>query len=516
MRALLLGCLLALGCSSRQEPVSAPRPTSWQPEILSPASSVALPDFSYAGYRWGEAAPPVLAPSLDVRDFGALPDDGIDDTEGLRRAIAAARGVALRLPRGRYELSDILFIEQSGLVLQGEGSGAGGTVLAVTRALESMTRPQVIDELVRYLAANDKKVHGRPFSPFSWTGGVLWVRAPRAAEERLGRALDGRRGEHELVLEGPPEIAAGTRVQLRWRNPFGARSAVLEHIYGLSGSIAGARLSEAENPIVTQDVTVLAIEGSTLRIKEPLLHDLRPGWNADVVRSRRLEGVGIEHLAIEFPDVPYGGHHQEAGYNGLYLTGVSHGFVRDVVVSNADSAVLSDDSDHVSLEGVTVRGRPGHYGLHFGSVHGFLARDFRIEAELFHSLSFNTRATASVFTSGMVHHARLDQHRGANHQNLFDAIDAREASAEPALFEHGGASYWGPTAAALNVFWNIRLELPAGTQKALLGGVDDAGPARIVGLHGSAPLELVYPNAYVEGLNRPGLAVPSLYAYQLA
>ena len=57
MRALLLGCLLALGCSSRQEPVSAPRPTSWQPEILSPASSVALPDFSYAGYRWGEAAP---------------------------------------------------------------------------------------------------------------------------------------------------------------------------------------------------------------------------------------------------------------------------------------------------------------------------------------------------------------------------------------------------------------------------------------------------------------------------
>ena len=46
--------------------------------------------------------------------------------------------------------------------------------------------------------------------------------------------------------------------------------------------------------------------------------------------------------------------------------------------------------------------------------------------------------------------------------------------------------------------------------------VHEGPSARIVGLHGSYPISLRYgPDPYVEGLNRPGIAVPSLYEYQL-
>jgi hypothetical protein len=515
MKRALAALLLAIGCT---RPAGAP--ATWQPQILGASSQLALPDFSYAGYHWDEAPPPRLAPTLDARTFGALPDDGQDDTEALRRALATAHrqpgSVVLRLPKGRYEISDILFIERSRLVLQGEGSGPGGTLIAVNRPLEAMPRPALIEDLSRYLEANDKRVGGRLFSPFSWTGGVFWIRAPEGSEPRVAGARSGRRGQHELELDAPTALVAGDRIRIRWRNPFGASSPVLEHVFGLRGPIAGERLADPEQAIVVQDVSVLALDGSTLRIKERLLHDLRPGWNADVQRSARLQEVGIEHVALEFPDVPYGGHHQEAGYNGIYVTGLSHGWVRDVTVRHADSALLSDDSDHVSLEGIALSGRSGHYGLHFGSVHGFLARDFAIEADFQHSLSFNTRCTASVFTSGVVESARLDQHRGANHQNLFDALRVRPAGERGTLFEHGGASYWGPTAGALNVFWNLEVSISARGGKRVLGGVEDAGPARIIGLHGNTELELDYPGAYVEGLNRPHIAVPSLHAHQLA
>jgi hypothetical protein len=86
------------------------------------------------------------------------------------------------------------------------------------------------------------------------------------------------------------------------------------------------------------------------------------------------------------------------------------------------------------------------------------------------------------------------------------------------LFEHGGADYWGPTHGAFNTFWNVHIDFVgrAGTSPISLGTLDDAGPARIVGLVANAPIDFHYAGAYVEGTNRAGIAVPSLYDHQLA
>src|SRR3546814_15836491 len=64
------------------------------PKILSdPATAAAnpLPDFSYAGYGFGLA--PIQADVgtiVEVTDHGAIPDDGLDDTKAVLRALAAA------------------------------------------------------------------------------------------------------------------------------------------------------------------------------------------------------------------------------------------------------------------------------------------------------------------------------------------------------------------------------------------------------------------------------------------
>jgi hypothetical protein len=49
-----------------------------------------------------------------------------------------------------------------------------------------------------------------------------------------------------------------------------------------------------------------------------------------------------------------------------------------------------------------------------------------------------------------------------------------------------------------------------------LKGEDEGPHARIVGFSANRPIAFDYgPDAYVEGVNRPDVGVPSLYAYQL-
>ncbi len=527
------GALASCGvtsCLTTPEPPRAPTQTPaasgpvapWTPQILTRTDEY-LPDFSYAGYHFGERALPDLPPTLEVTDFGARPDDDQDDTEALKKALAATLtapgAVVLHLPKGRFVISDTLYLERSNLILQGSGSGPGGTTLFVSKPMADMPRDPVIQKIEDYLVKNDKLVDGKPFSPFSWTGGVLWVRRKaEPAQAPLAQVLEGTRGAHVVRLDKALAVAPGSIVRLRWFNRGGDDSPLLRHIYGLERVPFGPRLSDPKGEaIATEEATVKAVHGAELTLVQPLLHDIRPGWTVDVVDPELMQEVGIEHLALEFAEQPYAGHHLERGFNGIYLTGLAHSFVRDVRVKNADSALLSDDCTNLTLSHIAVGGRLGHYGVHLGDVFDVLLQDFKIENENFHSVSFNTKSRNNVATHGAIYRPSLDQHRGANHQNLFDDLSTREDRAKSTLFEHGGADYWGPTHGAFNTFWNIDIEFKSAPALAMyLGKIDDAGPARIVGLTSNAKLAFDYAHAYIEGLGVPGISVASLYDFQLA
>jgi hypothetical protein len=107
---------------------------NWTPAILE--SEEYLPDYSYAGYFWGEKPLPVLDATINVTEFGAIPNDGKDDTDLIRTALKATKEipgpVVLRFPVGKFLVRDILYIERSNLVLQGAGSGSNGTIFSVS------------------------------------------------------------------------------------------------------------------------------------------------------------------------------------------------------------------------------------------------------------------------------------------------------------------------------------------------------------------------------------------------
>src|SRR5213075_852253 len=93
-------------------------------------------DFSYAGYRGGGVALPVVPVVETVRPSGG------DDTAAIQMAIDAVsrrplmtpggvRGAVL-LAAGKYRTTGTLTIAASGVVLRGSGSTAAGTEIDLT------------------------------------------------------------------------------------------------------------------------------------------------------------------------------------------------------------------------------------------------------------------------------------------------------------------------------------------------------------------------------------------------
>ena len=68
-----------------------------------------LPDFSYAGYAYGEKqVQTVEGPVFNVTDFGAIPNDGKDDSKAIQMTVDAAGkkgGGVVFFPVGRFDVN---------------------------------------------------------------------------------------------------------------------------------------------------------------------------------------------------------------------------------------------------------------------------------------------------------------------------------------------------------------------------------------------------------------------------
>lgn len=527
------------------------------------ADQMSGPDFSYAGYRFGLAPlPDTQGVVIDATEHGVIPNDGKDDAKALLRAIAAADQIAgkvtLLLPPGRIQIGEVIPLERSNFVLRGAGSGGNGTELYFPRPLNIVDDPARQNELRAYLR-RENKYEVIPdqninflFSEYSWSGAFLLVgpRKDRAVSYDAGRdqrnavladPISAEPFARTITVKDASRLQVGQVVQIQWFSVDGPDSAILRSMYG---DLAGWNMSEAgvatplsigshhwtfaNRPVVAQPTRITAIRGNAVTIGDPLLHGISARQPAVIAAWEHLQEVGIEAMKLTFPDNPWFGHHLEAGYNGIYLTGLFDGWVRDVEIRNADSGILTDNAGSLTIDAVRTTGdHKAHYTVHVGAVHNVLVRDLLVENPAVHPVSVNTRSTRSVFLRADVRRdAIIDQHSGSNHQNLFDQLTlhvvpgVKDGGWTYRLWEGGGAPYWKPGHGLYNTHWNLKLVFPGDVPRAALIGITSGleGPgARIVGLHGNRRLALDYrPRPYIEMTNEPVGAVPSLYEHQLS
>lgn len=511
-----------------------------------------LPDFSYAGYEFGGVEIPQIDNVIDVADFGAIPDDGIDDSDALLEAMKAAHAasgpVRVQLHAGRYNLTEILWIEKSGIVLSGMGMGEGGTELFMPRPLNQIDDGGALDEIRQYLKENNKfeRIKNENldvlFSPYSWTAGFIWARVPDGRHatylERYDRPIktvadiaSGKEFGRELIVNNTEPLKVGDVLQIHWHNRAGQNGPLIKSMYGDTEEKIGSRHWELpERPLVRQATRIEAISGNRVTIADPLLHSISAELPAYFAEWDHLTNVGIQDLSLVFPENPDFGHHNESGFNGIYFTGVHNGWIQNVKVENGDSGILTDDLANVTIKNiVTAGGHLAHYSVHIGNVHSVLVDGLTVFNPTIHSLSFNTQSTRSVYKDAVVWRTpTLDQHAGANHQNLYDNVtvhikpDLQADDGAPMydLYKAGGAGYWLPGHGRYSTTWNAKVLVEGGVspgEEVVILGASEGPDARIIGMHSNRTLRLDHsPAPYQEWLNRPILAVPSLYAHQLA
>ncbi len=555
---------LQSGCISPDADVLSANST---PAILVQRESpdaVILPDFSYAGYGFGVTEIPTdLGTVIKAADYGVVADDGIDDSKSLLRALEAAAiqpgHVTVLLPTGRVQISEVIPLDRSNLVLKGAGQNEGGSELYFPRPLKVVDTSSRQDELRDYLV-REQKIERNPdqnlnhlFSEYSWSGGFLLVGPgddrpvsyDSSRDQRnpvITDVISGTQFEKSVLVRSSDSLKPGQIIQLQWFSEDGEQSEILKSLYGdlsdwnADQSEASLRLEIGSHhwafpnrPVVSQATRIEAVEGNMIILGDPLLHSVSDSQPAVIANWQHLSQVGIEDIKLTFPMNPWFGHHLEQGYNGIYLTGVFDGWVRNVTIENADSGILTDNAASLTIDNVVTTGEhKAHYSVHIGAVHNVLVRNLQVENPVVHPLSLNTRATRSVYLRATVKSGGiLDQHSGSNHQNLFDNLTLH-LSAQPdangrwtaPLWVGGGAGYWKPGHGLYNTAWNIRLVFdqgpPIGESIWVTSGLEGPG-ARIVGVHGNWPIEIDYrPAAYIEGTNSPVEAAPSLYEYQLS
>ena len=523
------------------------------PEILAGTAQIEddyLPDFSYAGYGDGILPIPDIENVINVADFGAIPDDGKDDSAALKAALAKAHEsespVRVQMAEGRYILSEILWIEKSGIVLSGMGMGDGGTTLYMPRPLNQIDDGGALKEIREYLEENNKYERQKDanlevlFSPYSWSAGFIWTRAPNGRHatylDRYDRPIEkvadiktGARGTKELTLAATSGLEVGDVLQIHWHNRAGPDGPLITSIYGETDEKIGSRHWELpDRPLVRQATRITAIDANRVTISDPLLHDISESLPAYFAKWDHISQVGLQDFAMEFPENPFFGHHNESGFNGVYFTGVHNGWIRNLRIKDADSGILTDDLANVTIENIVTEGdHTAHYAVHVGNVHNVLIDNLTVYNPTVHTFSFNTQATKSVYANSVAWtDPTLDQHAGANHQNLYDNVtvyvtpDQTSDDGKPMydLYRAGGAGYWLPGHGRYNTMWNVEVNVLGGVapgeEIVILGGSE--GPdARVVGMHGNRPINLDYrPAPYVEMHGEPVATVPSLYAYQ--
>ena len=510
-----------------------------------------LPDFSYAGYNHGIGDIPIAKGKvIDVTKFGVIADDDIDDSAAMLEALEAAhnarRPVIVQLPKGKIIISEILKIQRSDIVLRGAGSGPEGTNLHFPRPLQMIDKSDSLDELREYLVKYDKRQRVKNknidvlFSEYSWSGGFIWVqkegtRAASYLESKdpqiieLANALQGKVGTKTVRVDDAKNLKVGDVLELQWFNRQGEGGALIKEMYGDTDvKIGSHHWTFKERPLVRQKTEILSIDGDSVTISDPLLHNISKEIPAQFSSWDHITNVGIEDLHISFPDSPFFGHHMERGYNGIYLTSVFNGWIRDISVHNGDTGILTYNSANVTISNIETTGeRRAHYSVHAGNVHNMLIKNLTVNNPAIHSLSLNTQSTKCVFQNAIVNEAAvLDQHAGANHQNLFDNVTTRIAAKRDKngpyypIWDGSGAGYWQPGHGRFSTTWNLKVNVLSGadrTETVDLRGLAEGPDARIVGISGNRNFTVDYfPVPYMERLNQSMTDVPSLYDYQLS
>jgi hypothetical protein len=400
-----------------------------------------LPDFSFAGYRGGEADIPDAKVAMRL-----APIDG-DNAPRINRAIRrlarqspgpdGIRG-KIQLAAGEFEIQSQIRIFHSGIVISGAGPDA--------------TRIYV--NSIDFARKNAFWAQG--FNSDNWLNYAQ-------GEKRYPLQENVADQQRFVVLQSAHPFGAGDTVIVRqWPDRRFAR----EH--GANGINIWPTSNDNTAPKFCRVVRRAA--GDTLHFDEPLRYPLHTRYGAHVFRASFIHNVGIENLSIGFrkgPDTENNGATHRA--TAIHMSDVANGWVRNVQSYRRD-----DGSVHLQSYGFTFRAckwltiencalqdpqnkNVGGNGYLFNPVcsDGLLFRRCTARNGR-HNFTIHYSTSGCVFTECTSENSRSDFHQYLAVENLFEQFtmigDSLTAGNRG---DKSQGSWWCSSKA---VMWNMRGE----------------------------------------------------------
>lgn len=529
-----------------------------------------LPDFSRTGYRMGTMEPPaVISPVYNVTDprYGAVPDDGIDDTAPIQRAIDTAAdegGGVVFLPVGRYDLkmeadSSPLYIRASNIVLRGERAGDSISTLFL--------HSPGPDAPVRRLGTvpGDKAARA--------TGAAIAVIGSEERTLLSAYSGDVLRGEKIVQVSGSQKLRAGQMVVIEYTDPAidtanpapGKADLVKQLTYPFQLTADQIDTFGKTGRTVSWIVQIeRIIDSRTIQLAKPARFNQYLRYSPKIYSFSGVSEIGIETLAIGSSWLGGYRHHkhfkdvkgvvirtakeQDYLWNGIWMSNAVDSWVRDVTFTDlTQGAILTYCADTI-LKNLAFKGKAGHAGITLGRSNGVLVQNSHFYAPLVHPVTLTMLSSGNVVTNATTHYRGrddysetdtvLDFHGMFPFENLFDNLNGFYICP-------GGDMSVLPHAGVRNVFWNITAprEMSCYTKNDETSSTEFMRTYTYIQTSSKSPATMYehLPQAFyigiqrqeglpltigghnedfqdnwvtIEGINSPGLSLPSLYEGQ--
>jgi hypothetical protein len=441
---------------------------AWEPDILKKYKQIGiaskLPNFSYAGYQYGEISIPDMDGKIfDITAFGAIPNDGLDDTKAINHTIDSlgrTGGGIVFFPSGMFHVNmdsskvDNIQINYGNIVLRGSGSGENGTVIFSGNPMtQSEDNSPWLSPFVFHSGLN---LHNTS-SFFS----VDSLNVFSTISQYI------KAGDSIVNVNKTKGLKPGDVIIIALRNTTDAGDLMNDLMRPLkfepfqTGYLNAGIQSAASFQWPVEIDSVL--DATHIQLKQPARRDLLLKYKPSIFKMPMLKNIGIEHFKFESAwDGNYkhhGNRDMDYGWGAINLHRVSHGWIRDIHIDNYTQTTHLVNSRNITIEDIYITGKKGHYSPKMYHSSDNLVQNIQVDQEVTHGPGLEGCSFGNVYRNVHFKHAStIDLHGMADigfcppMYNLFENIT------NIGQIAGGGAPSNIPHSGEYNTFWDIEIE----------------------------------------------------------
>ena len=373
---------LIIAALSATTSLNAQNTPAWD-KFVNNADDNVLLDFSYAGYDHGKTLPDyesdvnVLANKLgykiyNVKDYGAIPDDGKSDR-------AAVEAIINKIGRGKPNAKAIIYFPEGEYILHTEEDDVKDSK---TGNMKSETINLVMGHVIIKGAGRDKTflTMGAPMktpTPKTLYSSqvMLSIRHNGGGDKTFLANVksSAKKGDMSIEVDDASKLKVGDWIKLYMKN---ADNKVINE--ELCGKKLQASMSNLKSGVEVIDRhQIKSIDDNRITFEEPMHHAVNPDYGWTIISYSHYEESGVEDLTFRGNCKPNFVHHgsweDDGGYKPLNFMRMVNSWVRRVDFESVSEGMTFAECSNCFMLDSEFSGNRGHSSVRLqNSAHGLI------------------------------------------------------------------------------------------------------------------------------------------------